>query len=90
MTLSKKSRDTFCKSIVNLARQIENSCEATVVVSELISRRDELNEAVKTTNKHLKSFCQQNGWKLIQHQNITEKGLNRGGLHLNFQGNHVF
>ena len=59
----------------------------TVVVSELISRRDELNEAEKTTNKRLKSYCRQNGWKLIQHQNITEKGLNRCGLHLNFQRN---
>ena len=34
-------------SIVDLARQIENSSEATVAISELISRRDELNEAVK-------------------------------------------
>lgn len=88
--LKQKEPRHVADSIVNLARQIENSCEATVVVSELISRRDEFNEAVKTTNKHLKSYCQQNGWKLIQHQNITEKGLNRGGLHLNFQGNHTF
>ena len=72
-------------SIVGLARQIENSSEATVSVSELISRRDELNEAVKTTNKHLKSYCRQNGWNFIQHQNITEKELNRGGLHLNLK-----
>ena len=88
--LKQKEPRHVADSIVSLARQIENSCEATVVVSELISRRDEFNEAVKTTNKHLKSYCQQSGWKLIQHQNITEKGLNRDGLHLNFQGNHTF
>ena len=88
--LKQKEPRHVADSILNLARQIENSCEATAVVSELISRRDELNEAVKTTNKHLKSYCRQNGWKLIQHQNITEKGLNRGGLHLNFQGNLKF
>ena len=53
--LKQKGMSHVADSIVSLARQIENSCEATVVVSELISRRDELNEAVKTTNKHLKS-----------------------------------
>ena len=85
--LKQKEPRLVADSIVDLARQIENSSEATVAVSELISRRGELNEAVKTTNKHLKSYCRQNGWNFIQHQNITEKELNRGGLHLNFKGN---
>ena len=85
--LKQKEPPHVADSIVGLARQIENSSEATVAVSELISRRDELNEAVKKTNKHLKSYCRQNGWNFIQHQNITEKELNRGGLHLNFKGN---
>ena len=85
--LKQKEPRQVADSIVDLARQIENSSEATVTLSELISRRDELNEAVKTTNKHLKNYCRQNGWKFIQHQNITEKELNRGGLHLNFKGN---
>ena len=48
--LKQKEPRHVADSIVGLARQIENSCEATVAVSELISRRDELNEAVKTTN----------------------------------------
>lgn len=88
--LKQKEPRHVADSIVDLARQIENSSEATVAVSELISRRDELNEAVKTTNKHLKSYCRQNGWNFIQHHNITEKELNRGGLHLNFKGNLKF
>ena len=35
-------------------------------------------------------YCRQNGWKFIQHQNISEKELNKGGLHLNFKGNQQF
>ena len=77
-------------SIVDLARQIENSSEATVAISELLSRRDEFNDGVKTENKHLKSFCLQNGWKLIQHQNISEKELNRGSLHFKYRANQQF
>ena len=88
--LKQKNPGHVADSIVDLAREIENSCEATVVVSELTSKRDKLNEVVKTTNKYLKSYCRQNGWKLIQHQNITEKGLNSGDLHLNFQVNLIF
>ena len=88
--LKQKEPQHVADSIVDLAREIENSCEATVVVSELTSKRDKLNEVMKTTNKYLKGYCRQNGWKLIQHQNNTEKGLNRGGLHLNFQVDLIF
>ena len=47
------------ESIVDLARQIENSSEATVAMSELVSRRDEFNDGVKTANKHPKGYCRQ-------------------------------
>ena len=77
-------------SAVDLARQTENSSDATVIISELVTRRDGFNEAVKTVNKQLKFYCRQNGWKFIQHQNISEKELNKGGLHLNFKGNQQF
>ena len=48
---------------------------------------DEFNGAVKDANKHLKIYCRQNGWKLIQHLKITENGLNKGGLYLSCKGN---
>ena len=35
-------------------------------------------------------FCRQNEWKFVQNQNIFQKELNRGGLHLNFKGNQQF
>ncbi|CAH3137206.1 unnamed protein product [Porites lobata] len=74
--LKSKEPQQVAGSVVDLARQIENSSDATVIVSELVSRRDGFNEA--------------NGWKFIQHQNISEKELNKGGLHLNFKGNQQF
>ena len=76
-------------SVVDLARQIENSSDATVIISELV-QRDGFNEAVTTVNKQLKFYSRQNGWKFIQHQNISEKELNKGGLDLNFKGNQQF
>ena len=85
-----KHKEPQQESIVDLARQIENSSDATVTISELVSRRDRFNEAVKAANKHLKNYCRQNGWELIQHQNVSEKGLNRGGIHLNVKGNLLF
>ena len=88
--LKSKEPQQVAGSVVDLARQIENSSDATVIISELVSRRDRFNEAVKTVNKQLKFYCRQNGWKFIQHQNISEKELNKGGLHLNFKGNQQF
>ena len=38
----------------------------------------------------IKGYCRQNWWELIQHRNISEKGLNQGGLHLNIKGNQQF
>ena len=74
---------------MDLARKVERSSDSKVVISELVCRRNKLNEQVKAVNKRLKRYCQQNEWKLIQH-NVTEKGLNMGGLHLNPEGNQRF
>ena len=55
--------------------------------SEITTRNDAHSDAVKTVNRRLKQFSRQNGWKLISHANITQNGLNKGGLHLNREGN---
>ena len=68
-------------------RQIENSSDATSAISRLTSTWDEFNRAVKDANKHLKSYCRQNGWKLIKHLKIIENGLIKEGLHLSYKGN---
>ena len=57
------------------------------IVDKSNATTNEFSGAVKDANKHLKSYCRQNGWKLIQHLKITENGLNKGGLHLSYKGN---
>ena len=74
-------------AIVDLAREIESSCDAEIVLSEVTTRNDAHCDGVKTINRRLRQFCRQNGWKVISHANITLNGLNKGGLHLNKEGN---
>ena len=57
--------------------------------AELTARNDDYSDAVKVVNKRLKRFCQQNNLKLISHTNVSPKGLNKGGLHLNREGNEL-
>ena len=84
--LKSKEPNMVADAIVDLAREIENSCDAEIVLSEITTRNDAYGDAVKTVNRRLKQFCRQNGWKLINHANITHNGLNKGGLHLNREG----
>ena len=63
--------------IVDLARKIETESNAEVILSEVVSRSDDVsNEHIKVINKKLRKFCTQNGWQLVQHNNISNKGLN--------------
>ena len=82
-----KTSKEVAEAIVDLAKQIEGSSEAQVIVSGLVTRKDKLNDKVSEVNNHLTKFCRQNDWRFIEHNNINEKGLNRGGVHLNFAGN---
>lgn len=87
-----KDRDpnTVADHIVDLARKIENQSSAQVILSEVVSRSDDVsNESVKATNKKLRKFCTQNGWQLVQHNNISNNCLNKSGLHLNERGNNI-
>ena len=85
--LKSKEPNVVADAIVDLAREIENSCDAEIVLSEIATRNNAHGDAVKTVNRRLKQFSRQNGWKLISHANITQNGLNKGGLHLNREGN---
>ena len=63
---------------------------ARIILSELVTRSDNVSsDSVKTVNRKLKKFCNQNNWKLVQHQNITINDLNQSGLHLNNRGNNI-
>ena len=77
-------------NVVELARKIESETNARIILSELVARSDNVSsDSVKTVNRKLKKFCNQNNWKLVQHQNITTNDLNQGGLHLNNRGNNI-
>ena len=71
------------EGIVNLALQIEGDApETNLAISGLITRADDKDGKVSSVNKILKKFCRQNHWNFIEHNNINQTHLNRGGLHL--------
>ena len=76
-------------AIVDLAKTIQCTCGAEVVLSELTTRKDARKESVKSVNKLLIKYSKQHHWSLVRHCNIKEKVLNRGGLHLTKQGNEL-
>ena len=72
---------------MDLARIIESESEAEVIISEVITRSDKtLEDLIRTVNKLLSRYCNQNGWQLLRHNNISKDHLNDGGLQLNDQG----
>ena len=73
--------------IVNLAREIESSTDAQVIISELVTRSDlSASGDVDAVNKRLRKFCNQRLWHFIRHDDIYSTDLNRGGLHLGETG----
>ena len=70
---------------MDVAKTIQSTCGAEVVLSELTTCKDK--ESVKSVNKLLIKYSKQHQWSLVRHSNITEKVLNRGGLHLTKQSN---
>ena len=75
------------EGIVNLALQIEGDApETNLAISELIARADDKDGKVSSVNKILKKFCRQNHWNFIEHNNINQTHLNRGGLLLSKTG----
>ena len=75
------------EGIVNLAFQIEGDApETNLAISGLIARADDKDGKVLSVNKILKKFCRQNHWNFIEHNNINQTHLNRGGLHLSKSG----
>ena len=87
--LKSKAPDDIANAIVDLAKTIQSTCGAEVVLSELTTRKDVHKESIKSVNKLLIKYSKQHQWSLVRHSNITEKGLNRGGLHLTKQGNEL-
>ena len=87
--LKSKAPDDIANATVDLGKTIQSTCGAEVVLSELTMRKDAHKESVKCVNKLLIKYSKQHQWSLVRHSNITEKVLNRGGLHLTKQGNEL-
>jgi len=86
------SPTVVAENIVDLDSKIEVESNAEVILSELVSRSDNVpNDAAKTVNKHLLKYCNhdQNDRRMIKHQNIDRNCLNKSGLHLNEEGNNI-
>ena len=78
----------ICHLVASLKLTLKRGYYQTMpIVKKLACRGGKLNQAFIIANKYLIKFCHQNKWKLIRHQNITYNGLNKGELHLNFEGN---
>ena len=87
--LKSKAPNDITNGIVDLAKTVQSTCGAEVVLSELTTCKDAHKESVKSVNKLLIKYSKQHYWSLVHHSNITEKVLNRGGLHLTKQGNEL-
>lgn len=85
--LGKLSPSEIADNIVDLAREIESSTDAQVIISELVTRSDLSDSGdVDEVNKRLRKFCNQRQWHFIHHDDIHSTDLNRGGLHLGETG----
>ena len=83
----------MAEDIVNLANDIvAMKPDITITISEIVTRGDkkDLDSKDKSVNKIVRRFCRQNLGKTITHNNILEKHLSLGGLHLTREGNSVF
>ena len=79
--------------IVDLENVIyAESSNVKVTILNLLPRTDDpaLNLKVNHINKSLKTFANQNDWKIISHPNITGEHLNLSGVHLTLSGNKTF
>ena len=85
--IGKLSPCEIADNIVNIAREIESSTDAQVIISELVTRWDlSASGDVDAVNKRPRKFCNQRQWNFIRHDDIHPTDLSRGGLRLGETG----
>ena len=78
--------DEIANEIVQFANSIKKS-KNNVLVSSMVSRKDQFNNKAKEGNENLKDKCEEHNLQLIQHHNINLfRQTNEKGLHLNNYG----
>ena len=79
---------------VDLGNFIEaKSFNTKVTISNLLPRTDDpslSSKAKQRVHSILRTFANQNDWKIISHPNITGEHLSSSGLHLNLSGSEAF
>ena len=82
-----RTPEELAEEIIDLATSLKSD-ENEIVISEIIARRDQLNEKVLKVNDILRMKSSEMSIGFITHNNInTDVHLNPKGLHLNHQGN---
>ena len=82
-----RTHEDLAEEIIDLATSLKSN-ENEIVISEIIARRDQLNEKVSKVNNILRMKSSEMRIGFISHNNRnTDKNLNPKGLHLNHQGN---
>ena len=86
--LRDSSPRAVAEKLVDLGNLVSSSSPRTkVTISALTQRFDDESLGKKTEcNKIIKSFCNQNGWVIVQHPNIDLCCVNSQKLHLNRKG----
>ena len=78
--------DEIANEIVQFANSIKKS-KNNVLVSSIVSRKDQFNNKAKERNENLKDKCEEHNLQLIQHHNINPfRHTNAKVLHLNNYG----
>jgi hypothetical protein len=81
----------LAKSIQSLAINIEeNSPNTSVSISAILPRKEsQVSKNATLVNNSLKLICSQHHWNFIEHKNIKQTHLNRGGIHLSKAGSDI-
>ena len=68
------------------------SSKTKVTISDLVPRTDNpaLNSKAKQVNSILRTYANQNDWKIISHPNITGEHLNSCVVHSDLSGTKTF
>ena len=82
---SEKSPVDIGNDILTLAKKIKTP-NNEVIISEIITRNDALDNKGKQVNKYVKLNCEKNSFLFCDNSNISKKYLNGSGLHLSNKG----
>ena len=87
--LKSDSAQSIAEKISQIATTIqEKSPDTKVTISGIITRKDDvsLKEKITEANNLLQTSSEQHSWTFLEHSNIDDRSLNKGGIHLNKKG----